>query len=105
MNARPATDSNPDSATLTPARRTARARLGLMFAALLVPLMVLLHAPLVVAVVPSAVLTFVSIQGLERAEAERPAAIVPEFVDPNDPLERERIRRAIVVPDTSRVTA
>lgn len=87
------------------ARQSARARFGLLTAVLLVPLLVLLHAPLVAAIVPSAVLTYVSIQTLDRVERERPPAVTVELVDPRDPVERERVRRAELVPDTSRVVA
>ncbi len=87
------------------AQRSARARFGLLTAALLVPLLVLLHAPLVAAIVPSAVLTYVSIHTLDQVERERPPALRVELVDPDDPIERERIRRAVAVPDNSRVVA
>ncbi len=101
---RPSPEASPSSSSAgSLARRSARARFGLLTAALLVPLLVLLHAPLVAAIVPSAVLTYVSIHTLDQVERERPPAVRVELVDPNNPVERERIRRAISVPNNSRV--
>jgi hypothetical protein len=89
----------------TLATQTLRARLGLLIAALLVPIMVVLHAPLLAAIVPSAVITLASIQALERVEAATPPVITPALVDPRDPVEAERIRRAILVAGSSRVVS
>lgn len=75
-----------------------RMRLGLL-AMLLVPLLLVLHAPLLAAVVPGALLTVASLDALEQRDARAlPAAHV---VDPADGFEAARIERAVWVPSQS----
>ncbi|MEZ4426574.1 MAG: hypothetical protein R3A51_02645 [Nannocystaceae bacterium] len=79
-----------------------RARLGALVALLLVPLLLLLHVPLLVAVVPGAVLGYATYQALGPQSRRGEVAITPEIVDLSDPVEILRVRSALPVQGSSR---
>ena len=74
-------------------------RLGVLTTLLLVPLLIILHAPLIAALVPGAIVT--AAQMLDGRD-QRPALPAAELVDPQDARELARVARAIPVEGESR---
>ena len=77
----------------SPARQTPRpARLGLI-ALLMVPLLLVLNAPVLAAVVPTALIAVASME----AQSAKPALPAAEIVDTHDLFERERLAAAMPI--------
>lgn len=77
-----------------------RVGLGLL-AVLLVPLLLALHAPVLAAVVPGALLTVASLEAIEDRGRDLSLPTV-EIVNPGDPVERARMESAVEIPGASR---
>lgn len=81
-------------------RNVGPAQLGLRLLALLaIPLLLLLHAPVLAAVVPGALLTIASLESLEHERRALPAATI---VSDRDVLDLQRAAAATSVAATSR---
>ena len=86
----------------TPARHTSPrpARIGLI-ALLMIPLLLVLNAPVLAAVVPTALFAVASME----AQSAQPALPAAEIVDTHDLFERERVAAAVPITAKTRRVA
>lgn len=75
---------------------------GVLATAILLPILLATASPLLVALIPGALLTMVGVHALDADEQDETKALTAQVVSPHDGAEAHRIYGAIEIPAKSR---